>query len=156
LLKLVTTTSTSLTGLSALTAYYYAVAAVDNAGSVSALSPSVTVSTPACSTTTTVAASTTTTTLASGAVPPPPTGLSASPICGQVNLRWNASSGATAYQVYIWNGSTWVPLTRVTTTSASSTGLANSTTYYYDVAALNSAGQSAPTPWVSATTPACG
>src|SRR5262249_20947787 len=49
-LKLVTTTSTSLSGLAASTTSYYAVASVDNAGNGSALSGYATVSTPACPT----------------------------------------------------------------------------------------------------------
>jgi fibronectin type 3 domain-containing protein len=155
--KQVTTTYTSVTGLAASTTYYYAVAALNSAGT-SALSGWVGATTPGCatSTTTTTSSSSTTTTLASGTTPPTPTGLTAAAAsCSQVNLSWNASSGATAYRVYIWQNASWVTLTQVVTTSAASTGLAGSTTYYYEVAALNSAGASAPSAWVAATTPAC-
>jgi len=139
-LKLVTTPSTSLSGLTASTTYYYAVAAVDNAGNVSALTGWVVVSTPACTV----------------SVPATPTGLAASAVsCGQINLTWNASAGASSYMVYVWQNSTWNPWRQVTTTSTSATGLAGSTTYYYAVAALNSAGTSALSGWVAATTPGC-
>jgi hypothetical protein len=74
-----------------------------------------------------------------------PTGLTAAAAnCSQINLSWNPSAGATAYQVYTWQNSTWTELTRVTTASASATGLAGSTTYYYAVAALYITAQTVP------------
>lgn len=75
-------------------------------------------------------------------VPQPPSGFSASPsYCSNnwLNLSWNASSGATSYQVYrsgalVYNGPN---------TYFSDTGLALSTTYSYSLTASNSSGTSA-------------
>ena len=76
--------TTSITGLTARTTYYYSVAAVDKAGNASAQSGFVTAALPACVTATTVTTSTsTTTTLVSGdkTAPAMPTGVTAS-ACG--------------------------------------------------------------------------
>jgi glucuronyl esterase-like protein/fibronectin type III domain protein len=85
--------------------------------------------------------------------PPTPTGLAAMPGNGQVSLSWNASSGATSYNVKrsTTSGGPYTTITNRTTTSFINTGLANGTTYYYVVSALNSGGESGNTSQVSAT-----
>jgi hypothetical protein len=73
-----------------------------------------------------------------------PTGLTATAGNAQVSLTWNASSGATSYNVYsaTTNGGPYTEITNVTTLSYTNTGLSNGTTYYYVVTAVNSSGQS--------------
>ncbi|MCM2392921.1 chitinase [Streptomyces albipurpureus] len=81
-------------------------------------------------------------------VPPTPTGLAAgSPDSTSVPLTWTAAPGATGYNVY--QGSRVIP---VTGTSTVVTGLTPSTAYSFQVAATNSAGESAKSAAVSATT----
>ena len=85
----------------------------------------------------------------------PPTGLSASAVnSSQINLSWNASSGATTYKIQRSpdGSSAWSQVGTSSTTSFSDTGLAPSTTYYYRVLAGNSVGDSAPSNVASATT----
>lgn len=87
------------------------------------------------------------------ALPAVPAGLKAgAPTASSVPLTWNASSGATSYQVH--RGGTKV-LT-VTGTSATVTGLTASTAYSFQVSAVNAAGESAKSAAVSATTTAGG
>jgi chitodextrinase len=82
-------------------------------------------------------------------VPPTPAGLAVTgTTSSSVALSWSASSGATGYNVY--QGSTRVA--SVTGTSATISGLAASTTYSFSVSATNSAGESARSGAVSATT----
>jgi fibronectin type 3 domain-containing protein len=123
----VTATSFTNTGLTNGTTYFYKVAAV-NASGTSAQSNEVSV------------------TPTSGA-PAAPTGLTASPGNAQAVLNWNASSGATSYNVYRGtsaNGEGATPIqTGVTATSFTNTGLTNGTTYFYKVAAVNASGTSA-------------
>jgi hypothetical protein len=93
-------------------------------------------------------------------LPGAPTGLSASGGYGQVSLSWTAPTdtggGAiTGYKVF--RGTTSNPTALVQTLSGStlnwtSTGLAASTTYYFRVAATNSAGDGAYSTQASATT----
>jgi hypothetical protein len=77
----------------------------------------------------------------------PPSGLAATGGTGQVALNWNAVPGAASYNIYrstssAGEGST--PFrTGVTATSFTDTGLAAGTTYYYQVSAVNSQGESA-------------
>jgi hypothetical protein len=62
-----------------------------------------------------------------------------------VALSWNAASGATSYNVKrsTTNGGPYSNVaTNVTATSFTNTGLANGTTYYYVVTALNASGES--------------
>jgi fibronectin type 3 domain-containing protein len=92
---------------------------------------------------------------ATPAAPAPvtPTGLTATPGNGQVILTWTASGGATSYRVKrsTTNGSGYTEIARPTTASFTNTGLANGTTYYYVVSAVNAAGESSNSSQVSAT-----
>ncbi|MEU3686700.1 chitinase [Streptomyces narbonensis] len=82
-------------------------------------------------------------------LPAAPAGLAAgSPTSTSVPLTWSAVSGATSYHVY--RGTTKVQT--VTGTSATVTGLTPSTAYTFQVSAANSAGESAKSTAVSATT----
>jgi hypothetical protein len=90
----------------------------------------------------------------SPAPPPTPTGLAATPGSGSVALSWNASSGATDYNIYrgtTSGGEGSTPVATTASTSYTDTGLTNGTTYYYTVSATNSAGTSAQSSEVSAT-----
>jgi hypothetical protein len=83
--------------------------------------------------------------------PTPPTGLAVTASSSsQINLSWNASTGATGYKIYK-NGTY---LKTVTTTSTSDTGLSPSINYCYYVIANNSAGDSVQTSQQCATTQA--
>jgi fibronectin type 3 domain-containing protein len=87
-------------------------------------------------------------------IPPAPTGLSATPGNAQVSLSWNASSGATSYNVKrsTTNGGPYSTIaTGLATTSYTNTGLTNGTTYYYVVSASNTAGESPNSNQASAT-----
>jgi chitin-binding protein len=90
-----------------------------------------------------------------GAVPVAPTGLAAVPGNGQVALTWSAVSGATGYNVKrsTTNGGPYsnVNTSPVTATSFTNTGLANGTTYFYVVTAVNASGESPVSTQVSAT-----
>ncbi len=89
------------------------------------------------------------------ATPPAPGGVTASAVSSsQINVAWNASSGATSYKVQrSANGtSAWTQIAAPTTTGYSDTGLNPSTAYYYRVIASNGVGDSAPSSVVSATT----
>ncbi|HUZ06926.1 MAG TPA: LamG-like jellyroll fold domain-containing protein, partial [Candidatus Paceibacterota bacterium] len=79
------------------------------------------------------------------AAPAAPTGLAAAPGNAQVALSWNASSGATSYNVKrsTTSGSGYTNIASgVTATSYLDTGLVNGTTYYYVVSAVNAGGES--------------
>jgi len=84
-----------------------------------------------------------------------PTGLSAgSGNNGFVPLTWNATAGATAYNVKRSARATGYFATIATVsgiTSYTNTGLTNGLTYYYKVAAIGSGGPSSDSPAVSAT-----
>jgi hypothetical protein len=88
-----------------------------------------------------------------GSAPAAPTGLTATPGNAQVSLSWNASAGATSYNVQrgTTTGGPYTTVSSPTTTSYIDTGLTNGTTYYYVVAAVNSVGQSANSTQASAT-----
>jgi fibronectin type 3 domain-containing protein len=92
---------------------------------------------------------------ASQTPPSTPSGLSASAGNAQVSLSWTGSSGATSYNVYrgtTAGGEGATPIaTGLTGTSYTNTGLTNGTTYYYKVAAVNSAGTSGMSNEASAT-----
>ncbi len=83
--------------------------------------------------------------LATVAVPPTPTGLQATPGDTTVTLAWNASPGATSYNVYQrFQGQTsfGAPVGSTTQTTFTVMGLANGTPYEFAVSAVNAAGES--------------
>lgn len=82
-----------------------------------------------------------------------PTGLSAIPGDAQMQLSWNAATGASGYNVY--RGGVKVNSAPVTSTSYLDTGLINGVTYSYQVTAIVNGRESAKSPAVS-TTPAGG
>ncbi len=130
-----TTTSYTNTGLTNGTPYYYVVTAVNSAGESSPSSQAT--ATPA----------------ASVSIPPTPAGLQATAGNAQITLTWNASSGATSYNVKrsTTNSGPYTTVASPTTTSYTNTGLTNGTPYYYVVTAVNSAGESNPSSQVTAT-----
>ncbi len=77
-------------------------------------------------------------------VPPAPTGLMARPLNTQVGLIWNPQPGAAGYRVLRATGSPSGFTTIASPSGAiyTDTGLANGTTYYYEVNATNSYGSS--------------
>lgn len=82
-------------------------------------------------------------------VPGTPGGLSVSgTTSSSVSLAWNAVSGATGYTIY----RDGTKVTAVSGTSATVTGLAASTSYSFQVAAVNAAGESPKSAAVSART----
>jgi hypothetical protein len=86
-------------------------------------------------------------------IPPAPTGLAATPGNAQVALTWNASTGATSYNVKrgTATGGPYTTINSPSTTSYTDTTVTNGTPYYYVVSAVNSAGESANSSQVSAT-----
>jgi uncharacterized membrane protein len=68
-------------------------------------------------------------------------------------LSWNASTGATGYNVKraTTSGGPYTTVATVSNTSFTNTGLTNGTTYFYVVSATNSNGESANSSQVSAT-----
>jgi hypothetical protein len=93
-----------------------------------------------------------------GATPVAPTNLSATAVSSsQVNLSWtDASSNETGFTIYRRTGSSGsfaqVGTVGAGVTSFASTGLANNTTYYFQVVATNATGASGPSNTASATT----
>ncbi|MCA1628230.1 MAG: fibronectin type III domain-containing protein, partial [Acidobacteria bacterium] len=90
-----------------------------------------------------------------GTPPAAPTGLTATPSNTQVTLAWTASANATSYNVKraTTAGGPYASIaTGVTTTGYTNTGLANGTTYYYVVSAVNANGEGANSAEASATT----
>src|SRR5262245_49819083 len=130
----VTPTSFTNTGLTNGTTYFFVVSAVNSAGeSGNSNQASVT---PQLS------------------LPPAPTNLMASPGNAQVSLSWNASSGASSYNVKrsTTSGGPYTTIgAGVTSTSFTNTGLTNGTTYFFVVSAVNSAGESGNSNQASAT-----
>jgi hypothetical protein len=87
-----------------------------------------------------------------GLTPSVVTGLTAAPAVGQINLTWNASSGATGY--YVKRSTTSGAEAQIATqvgTSYPDTAVTGGTKYFYVVAAYNSYGTSANSSEVSAT-----
>jgi len=80
-------------------------------------------------------------------VPPAPTGLTATAGNAQVTLSWAASAGAVSYNLYRATrsgGEGATPVIKgITGTTYTNTGLKNGTVYYYQVTAVNAAGESA-------------
>jgi len=87
------------------------------------------------------------------AVPNAPTNLKAAAGNAQVALTWAASAGATGYSVYraTTSGGETLLKSGLTAASYTDTGLTNGTTYFYQVAAVSSAGTSGKSSEVSAT-----
>ena len=87
-------------------------------------------------------------------IPTTPNGVHAVPADGQVTLSWDATTGATSYNVY-WSttsGAARASGSQASATSASyvASGLTDATTYYFAVTAINQAGESAASTEVSA------
>jgi outer membrane protein assembly factor BamB len=94
----------------------------------------------------------------SASAPPlPPTNLTATAGNEQVTLTWNASIGATSYNVYesTTSGGPYTKINSTKNTSYTVTGLTNGTTYYFVVTTVNSAGESGYSNEVSATPVPC-
>ncbi len=124
------------TSLTNGTTYYYVVSAVNSFGESGNSSQAS--ATPASST---------------GTVPAVPMGLAAVAGNQQVSLTWNASAGATSYNVKRATVSSG-PFTQVANTSATNdtdASVTNGTTYFYVVSALDAAGESGNSNSVSAT-----
>jgi hypothetical protein len=88
-------------------------------------------------------------------IPGVPSGVTATAnSSSQITLTWTAISGASSYQIDQATNSSFTGLISSTSTTNSyvATGLASSTTYFYRVRALNSAGPSGSSTTVSATT----
>ena len=86
-------------------------------------------------------------------VPAAPTNLAATAGNGQVTLTWTAAGGAISYNLYrgTSGGGETLLQSGLTGTSFTNTGLSNGTTYYYQITAVNSSGESARSTEVSAT-----
>jgi hypothetical protein len=90
--------------------------------------------------------------------PAAPTGLVANAVSSsQINLSWNAVSGATSYNVYrsTTSGGPYSLAGSSSTTSFSDTGLNCNTTYFYVVRAVSGGCESGNSNQASATTAAC-
>jgi fibronectin type 3 domain-containing protein len=77
--------------------------------------------------------------------PSAPTGLTATTAKGKgVQLSWNASTGATSYNVYRSTSTTgtYALVASSTSTSYKDTATTRGLTYYYEVTAVNSFGES--------------
>jgi hypothetical protein len=85
-------------------------------------------------------------------LPAVPSGLAATPAEGSVALSWSAASGAASYKVKraTASGGAYTTLTNTVSTSFADLLVYNGTTYYYVVAAVNVAGDSADSGEVSA------
>ncbi len=130
-----TATSYADTSLANGTTYYYVVSAANSAGEgTNSAQVNATPQTPV--------------------VPPsPPGNLTATAGNAQAGLSWSASSGATSYKVKrsTTSGGPYTQIATPTATSYTNTSLANGTTYYYVVSAVNSAGEGADSGQVGAT-----
>ncbi len=82
---------------------------------------------------------------ASTAPPATPTGLSAAANYSQITLTWNPATGAVSYELQRApaGAGPYTNLFSLAATSFTDTNVANGTTYYYEVAALNPLRQSA-------------
>jgi mannan endo-1,4-beta-mannosidase len=87
--------------------------------------------------------------------PAAPTGVAGTSTATSVSLTWNASAGATSYQVQRAPGTSGGSFAQVGTTAGTSftnDGLPNDTTFRYQVTASNAAGTSPPSNTVTVTT----
>jgi fibronectin type 3 domain-containing protein len=129
------TTSFADTSVTNGTKYFYVVSAVNSAGeSANSAQASATPTAPV--------------------VPPAaPTGLAATAGNAKVSLDWNASTGATSYNVKrsTVTGGPYTTISSPATTSFADTSVANGTKYFYVVSAVNSAGESVNSVEVNAT-----
>ncbi len=129
------------TGLGASSTYHYIVTAVNATGESSASAE--------------VAA---TTNAPAAVFPATPTGVAATGGSKQVSVSWNTVTDATSYNVYESTTSGFTPgpstlvRTGVTSLPYVQTGLADSTTYYYKVTAVNTTGEGPASTQASATT----
>ncbi len=127
-------------GLTASTAYYYRIRAI-NAGGMSSYTSEVSVTTPA-------------------AIPAIPSGLTATAASPtSINLSWtDASSNETGFEIErsltTATGFSLIDTTAANAVSYSDINLTGSTAYYYRIRAINTGGSSAYTTEVTATTPA--
>lgn len=129
------------TGLPAGATYYYIITALNSAGESVASAEVSAVTNPAPPV---------------PAVPAVPTGVKAVGGTKQTTVSWSAVSGATSYNIY-WSTASGVTTTNGTkiagaTSPTVHTGRSDSTSYYYIVTAVNSAGESAASVQVAATT----
>ncbi|MGS0687638.1 fibronectin type III domain-containing protein [Nakamurella sp. GG22] len=143
LIKTVTGTAYTDTGLTPSTSYSYTVKAVDAAGNNSLASNTATA-------TTTAAADIT--------APTAPSGLTVGqPGSSSVPLTWTAATdnvGVTGYEVYRNSGAT--PVKTVTGATYTDTGLTPSTSYSYTVKAVDAAGNKSPASNTATATTAAG
>ena len=88
-----------------------------------------------------------------GNPPATPTGLAATPSNHQVSLTWNTATTASSYNVKrsTTSGGPYTRVANATVSNDTDTGLANGTTYYYVVSAVNANGESANSREVSGT-----
>ena len=88
-----------------------------------------------------------------GNPPATPTGLAATPSNHQVSLTWNTTTTASSYNVKrsTTSGGPYTRVADATVSNDTDTGLANGTTYYYVVSAVNANGESANSGEVSGT-----
>lgn len=125
----VTATSLMDTGLQPSTTYFYLVEAVNSSGSSGPSNQASATTSSGCST------------------PPAPGNLSANAASSsQINLAWNASSGAASYTIFRSTTNNFAPsssneiVSGITALAYSDAGLTASTTYYYRVEAVDSCG----------------
>ncbi len=117
-------TSYNDTSLLPGTTYYYSIEGIDAVGS----------SAPA----STVSALT---------VPAAPTLAATVTSATAVNLTWNATKGATSYELQSSpDGSTWTTVVTQAGTTYANTGLTADTAYYYQVIPIDATGNGAPAP----------
>jgi fibronectin type 3 domain-containing protein len=134
-----TTTSFTITGLTANTTYYIAVSARNDAGEGTQSSP-ITV--------------TTANATINPSLPEAPSGLVAGTITSNsITITWNSVSGATGYTVYTGTASgNMTQQGTPTTASFTISGLTANTTYYIAVSAKNASGEGAQSSPITATT----
>jgi hypothetical protein len=72
-----------------------------------------------------------------------------------IQVTWNSLTGASYYNAYIWNGSSWTQnnTSNITATNYTFSGLAAATTYTFGIAGVNGAKEPGAYGQISATTP---